>query len=199
MSMQNRFGIRTLPFAALLALALAGPTTVLAQQEQPPTPSGEAAPAEDALAARQRVSELRQRLEDIRNRALESSPSLQQQQQTLQQKVNESMQARGVDPEADLERLREIATQLRNPNLAEAEQQQLTDEYRQTRQRLLEVRDAVLEDEEMRQARERFGQELMAAMKEVEPDVEQIIRRYNEARADFRSKLGAAHQGTQGH
>lgn len=201
MSMQHRFRLRVVTFGALLGLALAGPTVAAAQQDQqsPAAPNGETAPAEDVFAARLRVSELQQQLEGIRNRALESSPSLQEQQQALQQKVNERMEARGVDPQADLERLREIATQLRNESLAEAEQQELADEYRQKRQRLLEARNAVLGDEEIRQAREQFGQELLVAMKEVEPDVEQVIRRYNEAQAEFRRKMEAAHQGMQSH
>lgn len=200
MRLQHGFKVRLVTFGALLALALAGPVAGAQQEQQAPAAgTGDTAPAEDAFAARLRVSELEQQLEGIRNRALESSPALQEQQQALQQKVNLRMKERGVDPQADLERLREIATQLRSQSLAEAEQQELVDEYRQKRQRLLEARNAVLGDGEIRQARKQFSQELLVAMKKVEPDVEQIIRRYNEAQAEFRRKMDSAHQSAPSH
>lgn len=204
MSSQHRCGLRLIAFGTLLAMGLSGPAISDEQAPQPEqqAPSAQSgdnnAQATNVPEARLRVRELLRQLESIRNQALENDSALQAQQQALQQKVNERMEARGVDPQADLERLREIATQLRSSDLTEAEQQELANEYRRKRRELLEARDAVLNDKEIRQGRERFSQALLTAMKKVEPDVERIIRRYNEAQAELRRKLGAAERGLMG-
>ncbi|WP_435099823.1 hypothetical protein [Arhodomonas sp. AD133] len=192
--------------SGLLAVLLAGVMTAaapaMAQQEGNAGNGGGADAAKAQSSAqpanpRAELRELQKQLGEIRDQALENNPELKEQRQSLKDAVNARMADEGVDPETDVERLRELAEKLRSGEVKGEEQKTLTKEYREKRQALLTARRKALGDEEIQKQRKAFEDDLRAAMIEQNPETEALISKYRKQRTQMRQKMQKAIQQRQ--
>lgn len=172
--------------ALLLALGVSGP--VVAQ-------NGSADGQQDVQALQEELQALQQELAEIRNAALENNPGLRERQTSLQNEVMTRMRDEGVNPEQDIRRLQDIATELRSGELSESEQQALAQEYRETRQDLLEARRTALEAGPVQDAQARFREDLITAMEAENPDVRELIDDFERLRGELRGRGPSRGQG----
>jgi hypothetical protein len=180
-----------------LALALSPLAWAQAQQSQgqnAPEPGSQGTPGSIA-EARTQMQEAQQELEQIRDQALSKRPELREQQADLQQRITERVRAEGVDPEADMQRLQEIASEIRGGDLSEERQQELIEEYESTRTALLEARRAALQDQAIQEDTEAFRSALLDAMREEDDSVDELIQDLTEAQQTLRREM---HRGTMG-
>jgi len=172
--------------ALLLGLGVAAPA--VAQ-------SGSAGEGQDVQALEQELQAIQQELAEIRNAAMENNPELRDRQASLQSEVMTRMRDEGVNPEQDIRRLQDIATELRSGELSESEQQELAQEYRETRQELLEARRTVLDAESVQDSQAAFREDLITAMEAENPDVRELIDDFERLREELRSRSPSRGQG----
>jgi len=183
---------RPMPRLALgLILAAFAGGSVLAQPAGQGQGSAEAQQARKEIQeAQKRVRDLQQQVGEIRESALKSNPELEQQRGDLRDLMKEKMKAEGHKPDEKLSRLKELRTQLQEgDDLSQQEQQELRGEYQKVMQSFRQAQQKTLKDPEVQKAREQFSQDLQAAMKEEDPQAEELMQELDEARKDFREKI----------
>ncbi len=185
-------------FALVLALALS-PALMAQQAPEGTSPGAESQGDGGAMAdARNRMQELQEELEQVRDQALERQPELREQQADLQQRITERLRAEGVDPEADLQRLQEIANEIRGGGIDDQRQQELAEEYQQKRTALLEARRAALQDQSIQEDTEEFRSALLTAMRAEDENVDGLISDLTEAQQTLRREMQGDGMGGQG-
>lgn len=181
--------------AIVLALAFS-PLAMAQQAQQETSPGSEAQNGAGTVAeARNRMREAQEELERIRDQALASRPELREQQADLQQRITDRLRAEGVDPEADIQRLQEIADEIRSGEIDDQRQQELVAEYQQKRTALLEARRAALQDQAIQEDTEEFRSALLTAMREEDDSVDELISDLTEAQQTLRQEM---QRGTMG-
>ncbi|MFA9462123.1 hypothetical protein [Thiohalorhabdus methylotrophus] len=146
--------------------------------------------------AQQRVQELRQRIGKIQQQALQNNPELQEQRQDLKGLLKEKMQAKGTTPDKDLDRMKEIRKKLSgNKDMPQGERQQLMQEFQKKAQGFQKAQKAAMKDPEVQEARKEFRDNLMTAMKEEEPKVDQLLQDLQQARKEFQQILSDRFSG----
>ncbi|MGD8429095.1 MAG: hypothetical protein PVH31_01700 [Ectothiorhodospiraceae bacterium] len=179
------FGI-ALPVAAADGAASDGAQSNSDSNAKGPSKEGMA-----AVQARMHLRDLQKKLSKIQKSAVENNPELKQQQADLREMVQKEMKSQGVDPEADMARMKEIAGKLRGGDVDKKEQRSLANEYQMKRKQFLKARQNALASEEVQTAQKSFREDLMAAMRKEEPKVDDLIAEFKEARADFQRKMRA--------
>lgn len=180
-------------FVTLLAVLLvAGSGNALAQgmgQQQ-----GQAGGA--AQEAQKKVMELGQRLNQIEQKAVEANPELKEQREEFQDLLMETMKDQGAEPQKRIDRLEEI-----QPKLSEAqgeERQSLMQEFRQEQQSLMQAQRQAMQQEEVKQARQELQENTFNAMKEENPETEQIIKDLRAAQQEAMDARGGMSGGGGG-
>ena len=174
--------IRLTAFALLLALV---PGAQLGAQEESQTPPPVPQQPQMPDSVRELMTEFQrtqQVLDSIQTRAVESNPELATQQQELQQTVQDAMIEMHPDLEPKMERMEEIQGQIQQAQQNQNRQkvQELVTEVRGIRQELQSAQAEAMEQEHVSQAIDEFRDDLMAAMTEVDPQVEQKLSRLDE-------------------
>lgn len=149
--------------------------------------------------AQQKVRDLRQQIGQIQQKAMKNNPDLQKQQEDLKGLVKEKMKAKGQNPDEDLSRMKEIRKKLSgSEDLPKGERQKLMQEFQKTAQSFQQAQKSVMQDEEVQEARDQFRSDLMAAMKEENPKVEQMIQDMEQAQKDFQQLMQDRFSGGKG-
>jgi len=149
--------------------------------------------------AQQKVRDLRQQIGQIQQKAMKNNPDLQKKQEDLKGLVKEKMKSKGQNPDEDLSRMKEIRKKLSgNKDLPKGERQQLMQEFQKTAQSFQQAQKSVMKDPEVQEARDQFRSDLMAAMKEENPKVEQMIQDMEQARKEFQQLMQERFSGGGG-
>lgn len=145
--------------------------------------------------ARLRMQQLQEELGAIRDETLEANPELAERQATLRDRIMARMDAEGVDPEADMNRLREIAEAVRGGSLEASEEAALTEEYRETRAELMEARQSVLGEPAIQTESEALRQDLVEAMQARNPDTQALMNELGQTRQSLRQEMQRSGMG----
>lgn len=183
--------LRNILAGAALAAFVAMP--VAAQ----PAPGGGQGPAmgqqkgdPELRSAQQKVRDLRQKIGEIQQKAMENSPELQQQRKDLRALVKEKFKAQVDGADKKMARLKEIRKKLQgDEELPKEERQKLMKEYQQIAGPFQKAQRQVMQDPEVKQARDKFKADMRAAMKEEDPNTEQLIQDLQQAQKEFQQKL----------
>lgn len=184
----------------ILATAMLFSAPLLAQEQEPTEPAEGAAQAQPdnggaLVDARLRMEELQTQLNTIRDEAVEENPELAERQNQLSERIMARMNEEGVEPDADMDRLREIAEELRGGELDQTEQAELAQEYRQTRQQLMEARQKVLSEEDIRRETTQLRDDLVDAMQDRDPETESLMNELQQAQQDLRQEMQRSGMG----
>jgi hypothetical protein len=183
-----RKGLRV---SMVLALALAGAGVVGAQQTAEPPPAAAEMPQQEA-AARALIADLQQlqqRLINLQQQALENSPELQDQAEDYRNELLAAMRQEGFDPMQSLSHIELIQQQLESSDLNEQERLGLLAEAQEEQEQLELAEQAALEQEEVAAAREAFMDAMLAAMRDVEPQTDELIEQLDEKTAQLQAMM----------
>ncbi|HKJ71815.1 MAG TPA: hypothetical protein VKA55_08705 [Gammaproteobacteria bacterium] len=140
--------------------------------------------------AQKKVRDLRQKLGKIQQQALKNNPDLQKQRKDLQDLMKTKVKGQVDGADEKLARLKEIRGKLQNDkDLPKAERQKLMKEFQQKASGFQQAQKKAMQDPEVQKAREQFQKDMRAAMKEEDPNTDQLIQDLQQARKDFQKKL----------
>ncbi|SFD49186.1 hypothetical protein SAMN05660831_01774 [Thiohalospira halophila DSM 15071] len=178
---------------ALAALLIAGSGTAMAQGMGQGMGQQQGQGGGAAQEAQKKVMELGQRLNQIEQKAIEANPELQEQREEFQDLLMETMKEQGAEPQKRIDRLEEI-----QPKLSEAqgeERRNLMQEFRQEQQSLMQAQRKAMQQEEVKQARQDLQENTFNAMKEENPETEQIIEDLRSAQQEAMNARGGMSGG----
>jgi hypothetical protein len=181
---------------ALIALVVLGTTTPLRAQPPATPPGASGAPQGEHMEAARKLHgefmQLQQKLASIQQQAIKTHPELQKQQEELEALVTSKMTAAGLDASGEMEAINAIETQLRNPDTPDSERQKLMPEYQQRAKAFRDAQMQVLKDPEVEKARTALVDATTAAMKQEDPQVEQLLEQLKQKQAEMQKLIQQA-------
>lgn len=179
--MMNMKLFRAVALATVAGLGL--PSAAQAQAETAPSAAEQA----KVQALAQDYQEVAGKLAAIRQATYEANPELAEQRDEFQALIEERMAENGFDAEDKLERMKEIASQLKAEDVEEAKKQALVQEFQQERQKMLSAQREALAEADIKQAGEKLQQDTLAAMKAQDEQTEALLERLARLRKDLRA------------
>ncbi|MDN3517919.1 hypothetical protein QWY84_09875 [Aquisalimonas lutea] len=178
---------------AAFALAFAGSVAAQSSQGQ-----GQGQGQGQDSNPQMRLQQIQQRLAEAQQKALDENPGLQSQREELEELVIQKMEEEGYDPNANMETLENAQSQIQNEDLSNEERQQMLQDARQAQQQLQEAQQAAMQDEEVVEAQEAFQNDLMEAMREQDPETDQLIEEFRSIQQEMRGRMGQGQGGAPG-
>lgn len=176
---------------AAVALAFAG--SVAAQSSQ-----GQGEGQGQGGGPQMRLQEIQQRLAEAQQKALDENPGLQSQREELEELVIQKMEDEGYDPDANMETLENAQSEIQNEDLSDEERQQMLQDAQQAQQQLQEAQQAAMQDEEVVEAQEAFQNDLMEAMREQDPETDDLIEEFRSIQQEMQGGMGQGQGQGQG-
>lgn len=139
------------------------PAAVTATEAEP-----QAAVSLDKQALQEKVdrfNQLKQELKTIQDAAMANNPELTAQQQELEALIKETMEKKLADSGVDIERIKQLQTDLQNPDVADTEKMAMSTEFREKAQAYQMAQQATLSDPAITEKSNKFRTDLEAAMK----------------------------------
>ncbi len=126
----------------------------------------------------QRYKSLQEELAQIQQEAMDDNEELKQEQQDLQSMIRENMESNMAAEDVDVERLQELQAKLQGQGqeLAQDEKQSLEQEYKEQVNAYQRARAKTARNKDVQQKQESFREDMLAAMKKVDPETEKIIQ-----------------------
>jgi hypothetical protein len=134
-------------------------------------------PQQGAHAEMQQIEE---RLFEIQQLALDANPELREQLDNLGTLAKGAMIDAGYDPDAYIKKLQSAQITLQDETLPEEERMQVLEEAQQAQQGLQEAEHVAMQDEAVAEAHSAYRMNLMAAMREEAPEVDQLVERFQQ-------------------
>lgn len=169
--------------AVVLAVALLPGAPLGAQGEGPPPTMPQQPQIPDSV--RELMTEFQQiqrTLDSVQTEAVQANPELQAQQRELQETVEETMIEMHPELEPRMDRVETLQGEIQQAQQAQDRQavQELVTEARQIQQEIQSAQGEAMQREDVSQAIETFRDNLVAAMSEVDPQVEEKLDRLDE-------------------
>ncbi|MEF8793643.1 hypothetical protein [Thiohalorhabdus sp.] len=140
--------------------------------------------------AQQKVRDLRQELGNLQEKTLKNNPELKQQRDDLQAMMEKKVKGRVENADQKMERLKELRQKLQgNKDMPKEKRQKMMQEFQQTAQGFQKAQQQAMQDPEIQGNRKQFQQDLRAAMKQEDPQAEQLIQDLEQAQKEFQTKL----------
>jgi predicted RNA binding protein with dsRBD fold (UPF0201 family) len=172
--------------AAVLTLALALTSAAPAQM---PQPGQQGQPPMQISGPQARMQEIQQTLVSAQEAAFDAHPELVERRDALEDLVVETMEDHGYDPEARMATLDSLRGKIQDPSLSQQARQQMMQTAQQAQQALQEGQQAAMQDSTVVEAQEDFRADLMDAMREQEPEVEQLIAEFEQLQQRARQQM----------
>jgi hypothetical protein len=147
---------------------------------------GQQAPGQPSALEREYVN-LQQRLAQAQAKAVESNPALQDQMDAIEDLVTEKMRAAGYDTGSLMETLLAAQGMMQEPGISDAQRREILQsrELQEAQKTLDEAQQKVAQDPEVQAARNALEDDMMAAMRKVEPQADQMIERLQQIQAQI--------------
>lgn len=184
MQMIGTGALRALVVAA--AMLFAG--SAVAQMEQQAPEGQEGGPQME-------LQQIQQRLAEVQEAALENNPGLQQQREELEDLVIRKMEEAGYDPDASMETLEAVQADMQDESLSDEERQQMLQEAQEAQQDLQEAQQVAMQDDEVVEAQQAFQDDLMEAMREEDPETDELIEEFQEIQQEMQGGMGGQQGG----
>lgn len=169
--------------ALVLLLALVPGAPLMAQGEGPPPTMPQQPQMPDSVRELMtEFQEIQRTLDSIQTQAVEANPELRAQQAQLQETVQEKMIEMHPDLEPKMDRMETLQGEIQQAQQSQNQQkvQQLISEARGIQQEIQTAQADALEEEEVSEAVDSFRDNLVDAMSEVDPEVEEKLDRMDE-------------------
>ena len=184
--------------AGIIGIAIAMLTGVAFGQQQS-APGGQAGGLMQQVQQKQaEIQQLNQQLAQIQQATIEANPELADQRDELLANVDEKMAEAGHDPEASREKIGDLQEQLQGDELSPEENQAVAGELRQEQSSLQQAQSQAMQDESIQTEIQSLNEDLVAAMRERNPKVEELIAQLQTAQQEYQSLMQRAMQQQQG-
>ncbi len=165
-----------------LALLLCGAASQAQPQPAPAPPAkGKAAPSPEEQAfnqTRQELDQIRGKLAGIQKEVMKGDKPLRDDEDKLQRLIEDTMKKGGMDPKAQLSKMKGIYDQLQKGGMAEEQGRKLMGEFQQLRMTLEKAQYAAMQDKQVKERGEAFQKRLEAAMIKKDPAAKELLARY---------------------
>lgn len=162
--------------AALVIMVIA--TTMLFADLSSPQMGGQPSAQAAERHGGSELQEIQQRLGQIQQQAFENNPELLEQAEELERKFLDKMKEGGYEFEKDLERLQQLQEEVAAGNVPESRLEDLTAEAEEIRMNLQERQQMAGNDDEIVEAQNRLEDDILHAMRAVDPGTDDIIARF---------------------
>ncbi|WP_018867082.1 MULTISPECIES: hypothetical protein [unclassified Thioalkalivibrio] len=138
------------------------------------------------------MQQLQQTLAETQQQAIQNNPQLEQKGEELENLVLDKMESAGYQPRRDLETLESAEERLRDPDLSAEQRQEViqSEDVQQAQMNLQEAQQAVAQDEEILEAQEALREDLMAAMRQENADIDDVIQRMQSLQQQMQQQQG---------
>jgi hypothetical protein len=177
---------RLLPLAVAAGLVVAMPLQAEEAQQPQATPPAQAAPPaatpeqnkqmQEIQSVHAEYMELQKRITQIQRDSLQAHPELKKQEQALQDLVLEKMSSTGKSAKDDMDEIIKLEEKLRNSETPESERESLMSDYQKKAIAFRNAQNEAMQNPDVQAAQKKLMDDLMTAMKEKDPQVEQLIQ-----------------------
>jgi len=176
-----------------LLCAVAALGIVASSQAEPPAAQDN--PMQAAKQVHGEYVELQNRLSLIQEKTMEAHPELQQQQQAFLDLMMAKMASGGASPKDDLATIEKLERKLRSEATPESERQTLMSEYQEKAMAFRTAQVEALKDPEVQKAQGALRDATLTAMKQQDPQTEQLMEQLQQKQDEMKQMLEAAGQG----
>ena len=185
-----------LALATVAALGIATPLRAEAPAESPAaSPDAVAAQNDPMQAARQlhgQYVEVQNRLNMIQEKTTEAHPELQKQEQAFLDLMMAKMSSGGASAKDDLSAIEALEQKLRSEDTPDSERQALMTEYQQKATAFRTSQVQALKDPEVQKAQGALMDATLAAMKQQDPQTEQLMQQLQDLQEQMKKMMEAA-------
>jgi chromosome segregation ATPase len=187
---------RLLPLAVAAGLVVAMPL----QAEETSEPQG-APPAATPEQSKQmqeiqsvhaEYMELQKRITQIQNDTLQAHPELKKEEESLRSLVLEKMSSSGKSAKEDMDEIIKLEQKLRSGETPEDERETLMGEYQKKAVAFRNAQNEAMKNPEVQAAQKKFMDDIMTAMKEKDPQVEQLIEQMQQKQQQLSQMMKSA-------
>lgn len=136
-----------------------------------------------------------QRLKKIQLDTLQAHPELQEQEQSFNALLIEEMKSKGHTPEKDLAEIEKLQQQLQNNGVSESERQALMAKFQEKMIAFRKAQSQALQTQKVQQAQGELMGSMLGAMKEQDPQTEQLMQQITQKRQELEQMLKKASPG----
>ena len=187
---------RLLPFAVAAGLMVAMPL----QAEETPQPQDKpTAAAPEKSKQMQEIQnvhaeymELQKQITQIQQDTLQAHPELKKEEQSLRDLVLEKMSSSGKSAKEDMNEIIKLEEKLRNSKTPEDERETLMGEYQKKAVAFRNAQNEAMKNPEVQAAQKKFMDNVMTAMKEKDPKVEQLIQQLQQKQKQLSEMMKSA-------
>lgn len=175
----NRFG-RLLPLAVVAGLVAAMPV----QAEDAPKP--QATPPEVSPEQSKQIQEiqglhaeymeLQKRISQVQQDTLQAHPELEKEQQSLRDLVLAKMSSNGKNAKEDMDEIIMLEKKLSNSETPASERETLMADYQKKAVAFRNAQNEAMKNPEVEAAQKKLMDDVMTAMKEKDPQIEQLMQ-----------------------
>lgn len=162
----------------------AGEPAAKGQAQQDSGPS-----RKELMQTQRKLQNLQRELGQLRQKALDENPELAEEREDLRDMLVSTMQDNGHSPEKDQARMKEIQSKLQSGDVKQGEKQKLVQEMRQRQRGLMQAQREAFQNEEIQEKAKQFEENLVAAMKEADPEAESLIKEYNQTQQQMQQQM----------
>jgi len=177
--------VSTLSLAALFATAATHaqqqPGMALSQQQM-----------EQIKALQEQGQQIQRKISQIQEKTVAENPELTQRSASLDEQTMAAMKAQGYDPEAIMEKMKELQVEFRKPDTTPERKEELQQAFQSKRAELQKAQQSVAGDQELEQARNQLQQEMMAAMEKTDPQLPKLLEQLNQLRNQMQQIMAGA-------
>jgi len=193
---------RLLPLAVAAGLVVAMPLQAEETPQPQATPPVQAAPhaatpeqnkqMQEIQSVHAEYMELQKRITQIQNDTLQAHPELKKEEEALRNLVLEKMSSSGKSAKDDMDEIIKLEQKLRSGETPEDERETLMSEYQKKAVTFRNAQNEAMKNPEVQAAQKKFMEDVMTAMKEKDPQVEQLMQQLQEKQQQLSQMMRSA-------
>jgi len=198
---------RLLPLAVAAGIVVAMPLQAEETPQPQATPPAQAAPPaatppaatpeqnkqmQEIQSVHAEYMELQKRITQIQNDTLQAHPELKKEEEALRNLVLEKMSSSGKSAKDDMDEIIKLEQKLRSGETPEDERETLMSEYQKKAVTFRNAQNEAMKNPEVQAAQKKFMEDVMTAMKEKDPQVEQLMQQLQEKQQQLSQMMRSA-------
>jgi len=193
---------RLLPLAVAAGLVVAMPLQAEETPQPQATPPEQAAPPavtpeqnkqmQEIQSVHAEYMELQKHITQIQNDTLQAHPELKKEEESLRNLVLEKMSSSGKTAKDDMDEIIKLEEKLRSDETPEEERETLMGEYQKKAVAFRNAQNEAMKNPEVQAAQKKFIENVMTAMKEKDPQVEQLMQQLQQKQQQLSQMMKSA-------
>ncbi len=136
--------------------------------------------------------DLQKRLTQIQQDTLQAHPELQKQEQAWRDLILEKMSSNGKNAQEDMAEIKKIEEKLRSGETPDSDRQALMSDYQKKAMAFRDAQTQAMQNPDVQAAQKKLSDAIVTAMKEKDPQTEQLIEQMKQKEQQLSQMLKAA-------